>query len=157
MLQETCRRAGVTPLGLPTRRRTDGANVVCGVQRTELGSKESYKGTHVPLITREQFADVQSVFEGLNKPKYRKRKFAFRGLLTPAYDNCLVTAEIKKANYIYYHWTGYRGKYNLPNFREEVVLRCGAYALPRGIRRWRGARRLLLLGAFRSKAYRRPE
>ena len=82
---------------------------------------KTYTGTHMPLITVEQFEQVQNVFRGRNKPKYRKHEFAFRGLLTCAYDNCLVTAEIKKAKYIYYRCTQHRGKCELPYFREEEL------------------------------------
>jgi site-specific DNA recombinase len=80
-----------------------------------------YPGTHTPLISREQFEEAQNVFRGRNKPKYRKHDFAYRGLLSCAYDNCLVTAEIKKEKYIYYRCTGARGKCELPYFREEDI------------------------------------
>ena len=66
-----------------------------------------YSGTHAPLIGRELFGRVQSVFRGHNKPKYRKHEFAFGGLLRCAYDNCMVTAEIKKSRYTYYRCTGF--------------------------------------------------
>jgi site-specific DNA recombinase len=78
-----------------------------------------YPGSHPHLISGETFARVQDIFHGHNKPKYRKHHFAFRGLLTCAYDNCLVTAEIKKGKYTYYRCTGYHGKCDLPYFREE--------------------------------------
>jgi site-specific DNA recombinase len=64
---------------------------------------------------------VQAVFRGYNKPKYGKHDFAFRALLHCAYDNCLVTAELKKSRYIYYRCTGSRGKCSLPYFREEEL------------------------------------
>jgi site-specific DNA recombinase len=80
-----------------------------------------YSGTHAPLIGRELFGRVQSVFRGHNKPKYRKHEFAFGGLLRCAYDNCTVTAEIKKSRYTYYRCTGFRGKCELPYFREEEL------------------------------------
>jgi site-specific DNA recombinase len=38
-----------------------------------------------------------------------------------AYDNCKVTAEIKKERYTYYRCTGFRGKCGLPYFREEEL------------------------------------
>src|SRR5437667_9371911 len=41
--------------------------------------------------------------------------------LTCAFDECAVTAEIKKGKYVYYHCTGYRGKCDLPYMREEVM------------------------------------
>lgn len=80
-----------------------------------------YNGTHAPLISAEVFEQVQSVFRGHNKPKYRTHDFAFSGLLRCAYDNCTVTAELKKNRYTYYHCTGYRGKCELPYFREEEL------------------------------------
>jgi site-specific DNA recombinase len=80
-----------------------------------------YPGTHEPLISRDLFDQVQAVFRGHNQPKYKKREFAFGGLLRCAYDDCAVTAEIKKNRYTYYRCTGYRGKCALPYFREEKL------------------------------------
>jgi site-specific DNA recombinase len=80
-----------------------------------------YPGTHEPLVSRALFDEVQSIFQGHHQPKYRKREFAFGGLLQCAYDDCGVTAEIKKGRYTYYHCTGYRGKCALPYFREEEL------------------------------------
>jgi site-specific DNA recombinase len=80
-----------------------------------------YSGTHTPLVSAEQFEQVQTVFRGHNKPKYRKHDFAFSGLLRCAYDNCAVTAEIQKNRYTYYRCTGFRGKCDLPYFREEEL------------------------------------
>lgn len=82
---------------------------------------KSYQGTHTPLITRGLFDRVQEVFRGHNQPKYKKHEFAFGGLLRCAYDDCTVTAEIKKQRYVYYRCTGYRGKCSLPYFREEQL------------------------------------
>ena len=78
-----------------------------------------YPGAHTPLINRDLFDQVQAVFQGHNRPKQRKHRFAFAGLLRCAYDDCMVTAEMKKNRYTYYRCTGYRGKCELPYFREE--------------------------------------
>jgi site-specific DNA recombinase len=80
-----------------------------------------YSGTHTSLISAALFEQVQEVFRGHNKPKYRKHVFAFSGLLRCAYDDCTVTAEIKKNRYTYYRCTGFRGKCELPWFREEEL------------------------------------
>ena len=80
-----------------------------------------YPGKHPHLISADTFDRVQDVFHGYNKPKYRKHDFAFRGLLACAYDRCLITAEMKKGKYTYYHCTGFRGKCDLPYFREEEL------------------------------------
>ena len=80
-----------------------------------------YTGTQPQLISAEAFDRVQDVFQGRCRPKHRKYDFAFRGLLKCAYDNCLVTAEKKKERYTYYRCTGFRGKCDLPYFREEEL------------------------------------
>ena len=80
-----------------------------------------YKGTHTPIVSMELFDRVQSTFQGHSHTKHRKHNFPFAGLLHCAHDNCMVTAEIKRNRYIYYHCTGYRGKCELPYFREEAL------------------------------------
>ncbi|MGH9328436.1 MAG: recombinase zinc beta ribbon domain-containing protein [Terriglobia bacterium] len=80
-----------------------------------------YSGTHTPLVSAELFEQVEAVFRGHNKPKYRKHDFAFSGLLRCAYDDCTVTAEIQKNRYTYYRCTGFRGRCELPYFREEEL------------------------------------
>jgi site-specific DNA recombinase len=82
---------------------------------------KTYPGTHTPLVDRFLFEQVQSAFHGRNKPRYQKHDFAFRGLLKCAYDECMVTAEIKKQKYTYYRCTDSRGKCELPYFREEEL------------------------------------
>ena len=82
---------------------------------------KTYTGTHTPLVDRSLFEHVESVFHARNKPRYQKHDFAFRGLLSCAYDECMVTAEIKKQKYTYYRCTGSRGKCELPYFREEEL------------------------------------
>ncbi len=83
--------------------------------------KKLYKGTHEPLIDQTTHQQVQAVLENRNRPKYGRREFAFGNLLRCAYDDCTVTAEIKRGKYTYYHCTGHRGKCSLPYFREEEL------------------------------------
>jgi site-specific DNA recombinase len=82
---------------------------------------KTHQGTHTPLVPSHLFQQVQDIFQGHNRPKYRKHHFAFSGLLQCAHDNCKVTAEIKKNRYTYYRCTGFRGPCPLPYFREEEV------------------------------------
>ena len=84
-------------------------------------SGKLYQGNHEPVISIGLFERVQDVFRGCNKPKYQRHEFAYRGLLTCAHDNCKVTAEIKKGQYIYYRCTQSRGKCNLPYIREAEL------------------------------------
>lgn len=81
-----------------------------------------YPGTHEAIIRPDLFEQVQDVLHGRSQPKRHKNQFAFgNGLLKCAYDDCRVTAELKKGKYTYYRCTGYRGKCALPYFREEVL------------------------------------
>ncbi|HWR14807.1 MAG TPA: recombinase family protein [Terriglobales bacterium] len=82
---------------------------------------KSYRGTHETFISPTLFESVQDVIHGHHKSKYRKHEIAFRGLLTCAHDHCTVTAERKKGKYVYYRCSGYRGKCDLPRFREEEI------------------------------------
>jgi site-specific DNA recombinase len=82
---------------------------------------KSYVGTHLPLVSPEKFSRVHDVLSGKARPRKKMHEFAFSGLLRCAYDNCAVTAEFKKQKYTYYRCTGYRGKCDLPYFREEVM------------------------------------
>jgi site-specific DNA recombinase len=81
----------------------------------------TYAGTHDTFISKSLFDSVQAILDGHNKPRYQKHDIAFRGLLTCAHDDCTVTAELKKGKYVYYRCSGYRGKCELPRFREEEV------------------------------------
>jgi site-specific DNA recombinase len=51
------------------------------------------------------YDQVQAVLGQPKKPKYRKHAFAFGGLLFCGKCGCMVTAEIKKGKYVYYHCT----------------------------------------------------
>ncbi|MBI4480955.1 MAG: recombinase family protein [Acidobacteria bacterium] len=82
---------------------------------------KTYQGTHTPLIEADLFHRVQTVFQGHNRPKYARHQYAFSGLLNCAYDGCLITAEMKKGQYVYYHCTGSRGECARPYFREEEL------------------------------------
>jgi DNA invertase Pin-like site-specific DNA recombinase len=82
---------------------------------------QQHKGTHAAIVSPALFRQVQAVLDGHNKPKYQKREFAFGGLLTCAYNDCMVTAEFKKEKYTYYRCTGYKGKCDLPRMTEAQL------------------------------------
>ena len=57
----------------------------------------TYKGTYPLFVDPGMFQRVQEIFAAYNRPNHRKHESAFAGgLLRSAYDDCLVTAEIKK-------------------------------------------------------------
>jgi DNA invertase Pin-like site-specific DNA recombinase len=82
---------------------------------------KTHQGKHTPLVSTQLFQQVQDVFRSHNRTQWRKHDFAFTGLLQCAFDDCMVTAEIQKQKYIYYHCTRYKGKCALPFMREEEV------------------------------------
>ena len=90
-----------------------------------------YKGLHEPIIPMTLFEQVQEVFEGINRPKYTKRRYAFSGLVNCGRCGCAMTAEIKKGRYVYYHCTGGRGPCGNTYVREEELSRLFAEAVRR--------------------------
>ena len=81
-------------------------------------SGQSFSGTHPLFVEPKTFVRVQSVMDGHNRPKYSKRDVALRGLLVCANDGCQLTGDVQKEKYVYYRCTGYKGKCDLPRFRE---------------------------------------
>ena len=71
---------------------------------------QSLRGTHPLFVNPTIFQRVQTVLAGHNRPKYSKRDIAFRGLMTCAYDGCILTGDVQKEKYVYYRCTGNRGK-----------------------------------------------
>jgi site-specific DNA recombinase len=84
-------------------------------------SGQTFPGRHPLFVNPHIFEDVQSILAGHNRPKYSKREIAFRGLMTCAYDDCMLTGDVQKGKYVYYRCTGHRGKCDLPRFREEDI------------------------------------
>ena len=82
---------------------------------------ETFTGTHLLFVNPKTFARVQDVLAGHNRPRYSKRDVAFRGPMTCANDGCQLTGDVQKEKYVYYRCTGFRGKCDLPRFREEDI------------------------------------
>ncbi len=82
---------------------------------------EIYDGTHPLFLDSKTFARVQIELSGHNRPKHSKRDVAFKGLMNCSYDGCMLTGDVQKEKYVYYRCTGFRGKCDLPRFREEEI------------------------------------
>jgi hypothetical protein len=78
-------------------------------------------GKHTPLVSAQLFQQVQDILRSHNRTQQLKHDFAFTGLLQCAFDDCMVTAEIQKQKYIYYHCNRFKGKCALPFMCEEEV------------------------------------
>ena len=84
---------------------------------------ETFKGVHVPLVSRNLWERVQNILDYRNVTRRRQTKhdFAYSGLISCGHCGCALVAEIKKGRYVYYHCSGYKGKCPEPYTREEVL------------------------------------
>jgi hypothetical protein len=84
----------------------------------------TYKGTHVPLVSRTTWDRVQSILDGRTGHQSRRSKHSFTltGLVHCGHCGCLMVGELKKGRYVYYHCTGSRGRCGDPYVREERLL-----------------------------------
>lgn len=64
---------------------------------------------HTAIISKELFYRVQDKLIDPNKSKKHSFDFAYTGLIRCEHCGCLLTAELKKGKYIYYHCTGNKG------------------------------------------------
>jgi site-specific DNA recombinase len=82
-----------------------------------------YKGIHEPIISRELWDQVQSVFEGKYSNGYRviKHDLPFSGLIRCGHCGCAVVGDIKKKKYVYYRCTRQRGRCPEKYARQEVI------------------------------------
>ena len=82
-----------------------------------------YQGIHEPLIDRATWEGVQQILNSRHEKKHRKvtHDFAFSGIVGCGHCGCSLVGEMKKARYVYYHCTGYRGKCPEPYTREETL------------------------------------
>ncbi len=91
--------------------------VYCGQIRWK---DEVIDGVHEPLISRELFERCQAILRGryAKRGGYGDMAFAYRGLVRCSCGH-LMTAEIKKGRYVYYHCLGAKSVCGRPYIREE--------------------------------------
>ena len=82
-----------------------------------------YRGKYEPIISRDLFEQVQDVLNdrGARRPKRRRHRFAFTGILRCGHCGCSMTGEIHKGRYVYYRCTGYKGRCPEKYAREEAI------------------------------------
>ena len=82
-----------------------------------------YRGLHEPLISEELFNKVQLAFKKDGKPLYRQgHSFAFASMIRCDECGSIITAEIKKGKYVYYHCTHGKGECNQDKYIREESL-----------------------------------
>ena len=67
----------------------------CGEFEFPIGSNNHYKGTHIPMITREEFDRVQILLGRKGRPRPHTREFVYRGPIRCGECGGSVTAEEK--------------------------------------------------------------
>jgi hypothetical protein len=74
-------------------------------------------------LSREVWDRVQETLDGRHAKKHRKVRhdFVYSGMVRCGHCECSMVGEVKKARYVYYNCTGYRGKCAEPYKREEVL------------------------------------
>lgn len=82
-----------------------------------------YEGKYAPLVPFSLFEKVQEVKHAKARLRPKKHHFAFRGLLRCGTCGCLITAELKKARYVYYHCTRTKSTCTALGIREEELAR----------------------------------
>jgi site-specific DNA recombinase len=75
-------------------------------------------------VTRETWERCHAILDGRTSSKshQRKRQFTLTGLVHCGHCGCLMAGEVKKGRYVYYHYTGSRGRCGDPYVREERLL-----------------------------------
>lgn len=70
---------------------------------------EIYQGQHEPMISRQEFDQVQRILECKSRKRTQKHEFAYTGLITCGNCGASITAEIHRRpsgkQYVYYHCT----------------------------------------------------
>ena len=78
-----------------------------------------FRGKYFALVSRTLFEAAQKAMGNRQKGKRHKRTFAFSGLIVCGKCGCLVTAEIKKGRYVYYHCNKSKTACDEIYYREE--------------------------------------
>ncbi|MBX7135758.1 MAG: recombinase family protein [Fimbriimonadaceae bacterium] len=75
---------------------------------------EVHRGKHTPMVSQEEFAQVQEIIHGVHPSQPMRHVFAYTGLIRCGGCGCMVTAERKTkhyrttnrtVSYVYYHCT----------------------------------------------------
>ncbi len=72
-----------------------------------------YQGVHEPIISKQQYDQVQFILSGKGHSFHASKKsFAFNSLLRCGVCGCKVLGELKKKKYTYYHCTFSKGRHH---------------------------------------------
>lgn len=88
-----------------------------------LWKKKLYRGSHEPLISREQWEDTQALLDTRlgDRRKTARHNFAFSGLIRCTICNRSLIGDIKKGQYIYYRCSGSTDRCRSISYTREEV------------------------------------
>lgn len=79
------------------------------IRRMHDGKSIEVQGLHIPMITKEEFLQVQGVLGDKSVPKTDRKPFSYTGMIKCGECGCMITAEEKKKpsgkRYVYYRCT----------------------------------------------------
>lgn len=107
-------RVGGRPIAKSTLHRLLTNPFYAGYFSHKSAEGEMVKGSHLPMITPEEFQAAQAILKREGKARPQKREFPYTGLIFCARCGCQITAEEKagrhgRGHYIYYRCTNMRG------------------------------------------------
>ncbi len=85
------------------------------------GNRRFENASHEPLISKDLFLQVQESLRNPHKIKSRKGLFPYTNFIKCGVCGYVLTAEIKKEKYIYYHCTGYKSNCKQGYLKAEVI------------------------------------
>ncbi len=113
---------------------------------------KTYKGNHVPMITMEEYEQVQAILGNKNQIRPKTHEFAFTGLIRCGDCGCMVTAQEKQklikstgkqAKYVYYRCTrrkqGIKCKepsITLPLLEKQILGEIERFTIPEEFKDW---------------------
>lgn len=83
--------------------------------------KDIYQGDHPAIVDSILFEKVQEVFRARSNGRFSMKNFTFSRLIQCGHCGNLITAEIKKGKYTYYHCTGYGKKHKISYVSEKNI------------------------------------
>ncbi len=125
------KRIAAKPLALSMMYRILTSPFYYGWFEYPKGSGNWFKGKHTPMVTEEEFNEVQKrLGRYAGKPKLQTHEFAYTGIMTCGNCGAAITAEEKwkrykngtSCRYVYYHCTKRKDKHCPEKFIEEKKL-----------------------------------
>ncbi len=104
-----------------------------------------YQGKHTPMITEDEYWNVQKLLGKKGRPRPKKHEFAFTGIIRCGECKCSITAEEKYnkygSYYVYYHCTKKKGLCKQPcievkKLEKQIVETIETFTISEQFKEW---------------------